>query len=84
MFYIYSNLGNETSSFGVVLNIEKRGGVGAYISSNIGIGTKTQITPYFTIGSEISLLKGISISIEKITIKTIFKTIDINILNIKN
>ena len=49
-------------SFGVGMNIGNWYGRSGYISSNIGIGTSTQLTPWFTYGSELSVLDGITLS----------------------
>ena len=61
-FYIYSNIGNSTSSVGIGFNIKNWYGQSRYISTNLGIGSSTQITPYATFGSEISVLDGVSFS----------------------
>lgn len=67
IIYAYSNIGNSTSSVGIGLNIKKWYGVSLYISSNIGIGSNVQITPYATIGVEISIFDGVSISFGRIS-----------------
>ena len=43
VFYAYSNIGNSTSSVGVGLNIKDWYGLNAYVSSNIGIGSRMQL-----------------------------------------
>ena len=62
LIYVYSNIGNTTSSYGFGWNINNWYGISTYVSSNIGIGSSIQITPYFTLGYEISLLDGVSLS----------------------
>ena len=44
------------------MNIGNWYGRSVYLSSNIGIGTSTQLTPWFTYGSELSVLDGITLS----------------------
>ena len=61
-FYTYSNVGNDSASYGVGMNLGNWYGTSAYISSNIGVGVSTQLTPWFTYGAELSLLEGISFS----------------------
>lgn len=72
MFYAYSNIGNSTSSVGAGLNIKKWYGLNVYLSSNIGIGSSVQFTPYITYGTEISVFDGVSFS---------FGTISENVTN---
>ena len=56
IFYAYSNIGNSTSSVGVGYNLNNWYGYSLYASSNIGIGSSIQITPYATFGTEVSVL----------------------------
>lgn len=72
MFYAYANFGNSTSSVGIGFNINNFYGASIYVSSNAGIGTSMQITPYLTFGAGVSLLGGVSFS---------FGTISKNITN---
>jgi len=62
MFYSYSDIGNGGCSAGVGMNLENWYGISAYVSSNLGLGTSMQLTPWITYGAEISLLDGISFS----------------------
>ena len=61
-FYLYSNVGNSTSSIGAGLNVGNWYGLNVYLSSNIGIGYSVQIASYSTYGVELSVLDGISFS----------------------
>lgn len=66
VFYRYSNIGNSTSSVGVVLNIKDWYGLNAYVSSNIGIGSSMQLGS-ITYGAEVSVLDGVSFSFWTVT-----------------
>ena len=61
-FYSFVNIGNTTSSVGCGFNLGNKFGMNRYFSSNLGFGGSTQITPYFTVGSEVSILDGITCS----------------------
>jgi RHS repeat-associated protein len=61
-FYSYHNVGNDGASYGVGINLNSWYGRSVYLSSNIGIGNSTQLTPWFTYGSELSVLDGITVS----------------------
>ena len=62
LLYAYSNIGNRTDSFGIGFNINNWYGSNIYVSSNIGIGSSVQITPYITFGAEVSIRDGVSFS----------------------
>ena len=61
-FYIYSNLGNKTSFYGAGFNLKNLFGFDIYLSSDVGIGSNIQITPYIKYGTEVSILNGVSFS----------------------
>lgn len=61
-FYTYGNVGNGGASYGAGMNLGGWYGRSVYVSSNIGIGTSTQLTPWLTYGSELSVLDGITLS----------------------
>ena len=62
LFYSFANVGNSGSSYGVGLNLGNVLGLNAYVSSDIGIGVNTQITPWATFGGEVSIAQGITVS----------------------
>lgn len=66
-FYTYSNYDNGGNSYGIGFNINSWLGLNFYASTNIGIGGGVQLTPWFSLGLEISLTEGISFSIGKIS-----------------
>ena len=55
-------MGNDSASNGWGINIGDWIGASMYTSSNRGAGVGIQITPWFTIGAEISLYDGITFS----------------------
>ena len=61
-FYSFSNIGNSGASYGVGVNAGNWFGVNGYVSSNLGVGIGVQVTPWATVGAEVSVLDGITIS----------------------
>ena len=62
VIYSFTNVGNDSASKGWGINIGDWIGASMYTSSNRGAGVGIQITPWFTIGAEISLYDGITFS----------------------
>ena len=62
IIYSFTNVGNDSTSNGVGLNIGDWFDVSVYTSTSLGVGMGIQITPWLTSGAEISLTEGISVS----------------------
>lgn len=62
LLYAYTNIGNGEVEYGIGLNVGNFYGLSAYTSSNLGIGISSQLAPWFTYGSEVSLINGVTFS----------------------
>lgn len=61
-FYSFGNFGKEGYSIGIGINLGNWLGFSRYISSDIGLGSSIQLTPWLTVSSSWSWQDGFSIS----------------------